>query len=227
MDEKIIIVLFSVFVGWLLAQSTEFAKNWWAGRSTKNGLVTELHDIQDQLQRVVLIHSRQLQIFALNGMEPSAALPVPNMFYKQYFKEAFSHLNREQRISYQLIHASLENLNKQNESLAKFFEESYKDLRISPDDNKRLSTIKVWGDRVIALYKITMDIRWHINYHLENPESPAFDIMGSMHESYLKFQQELDQNVKDIIENAKKQLKIEDFENIYDEKMFGQQRNNV
>ena len=147
-------------------------------------------------------------------MEPSAALPVPNMFYKQYFKEAFSHLNREQRISYQLIHASLENLNKQNESLAKFFEESYKDLRISPDDNKRLSTIKVWGDRVIALYKITMDIRWHINYHLENPESPAFDIMGSMHESYLKFQQELDQNVKDIIKNAKKQLKIEDFENI-------------
>jgi hypothetical protein len=40
--------------------------------------------------------------------------------------------------------------------------------------------------------------------------------MGSMHESYAKFEQELDQEVKDIIDKAK-ELKKEDFEKIHEE----------
>ena len=201
MEEKVVISLISVVLGWLLAQGTDFVKDWWAARKLKAGLLVELQDIQDQLQRVVMIHGRQLQIFALKGMEPSAALPVHNMFFKQYFKDAFSHLNREQRISYQLIHAALESLNKKNEELAKFFEESYKDLKLSPDDKRTLClTIELWGDRVITLYKTAMDLRWHIAYHLDNPNSPAFDLMGPMHESYVKFEQELDDEVKTIIE---------------------------
>ena len=92
------------------------------------GLLTELQDIQEQLQRIELIHARHLQVFALEGLEPSAALPVHNMFFKQYFKEAFTYLNRAQRNSYQLIHASLENLNRKNEELARFTEEAYKEF---------------------------------------------------------------------------------------------------
>lgn len=226
MEEKVVISLISVAVGWLLAQGTAFAKDWWTARKLRAGLLTELQDIQDQLQRVVLLHSRQLQISALKGMEPSAALPVQNMFFKQYFKEAFSHLNREQRISYQLIHASLESLNKGNEELAEFAEDTYKELRMSPDEKRTLSRIEVWGDRVIALYKTTMDVRWHIAYHLRNPKSPTFDIMGPIHESYVRFQQELDQEVKDIMEKAKKLTK-EDFEKIYDQRAFAKQRNTV
>lgn len=226
MEDKVVISLISVATGWVLAQGTAFIKDWWAARKLKVGLLTELEDIQDQLQRVVLIHARQLQVFALKGMEPTAALPIPNMFFKQYFKEAFSHLNRSQRISYQLIHSSLENLNKKNEDLAKFTEESYKDLKTKPDEQKTLSTIEVWGDRVIALYYKAREVGWHIEYHLRNPKSPAFDLMGPMHESYVKFEHELDQEVKDIIEKAKK-LKKEDFEKIYDEKAFSKGRNVV
>ncbi len=148
-------------------------------------------------------------------------------FYNQYFKDAFAHLNREQRISYQLIHSSLESLNTQNVSLIQFFEESYKDLCISPDDDKKERIIKVWRDRVIALYKNTMIIRWHIDYHLNNPESPSFDIMGAMHESYVKFLSDLDQDVKEIMKNAKDKLNIKDFEVIYDEKMFKESQKSV
>lgn len=166
-----------------------------------------------------MIHSRQLQIFALKGMEHKAALPLQNMFFKQYFKEAFSHLNRSQRISYQLIHASLENLNKKNDSLAEFAEESYKDLRTASNDKKALFTIEAWGERVIVLYKTAMTVRWHIEYHLRHPKAPTFDLMGPMHESYVKFKHDLDQEVKGIIDKAKN-LKKEDFERIYDEKTF-------
>lgn len=226
MEEKIIVVFIAIIVSWLFAQTTEYVKSWWRGKTTKNGLVTELHDIQNQLQRVVLTHTRQLQVVALNGMEPSSSLPVPNMFYKQYFKDAFAHLNQEQRISYQLIHSSLESLNKQNEALVQFFEESYKGLCITPSNERQTAIIKVWGDRVIALYKNAMAIRWHIDYHLKNQDSPAFDIMGLMHESYVQFQQDLDQDVKDIIKKAKENLTIKDFDIIYDEKMFEHNRNN-
>ncbi|AIS96296.1 hypothetical protein BTHA_1281 [Burkholderia thailandensis MSMB59] len=141
------------------------------------------------------------------------------MFFKQYYKEAFPHLNRSQRISYQLIHANLDNLNKKQEDLAKFTEESYKDVKTNPDDQKSLSIIEMWGDRVIALYKTTMAVRWHIDYHLRNPTCPAFDLMGPMHESYVKFEHELDQEVELIIEKAKT-LKRENFEKIYDANIF-------
>ena len=219
MDSKVLISLISVAIGWVLAQGTSLARYWWAARKLRAGLLTELEDIQDQLQRVVMIHARQVQIYAIKCMEPTAALPIQNMFFEQYFKEAFSYLNREQRISYQLIHASLKNLNAKNADLAKFTEESYRELAMSPDDGKRITIIDLWGDRVIALYKTAMDVRWHISYHVKNPTSPSFDIMGPMHESYVKFEQELDADVKSILENAK-QLKKEDFEKIYDKNSF-------
>lgn len=224
MEEKVVISLISVALGWLLAQGTAFVKDWWAARKLKAGLLVELQDIEDQLQRVVMIHSRQLLFVAHKGMEPSAALPVHNMFFKQYYKDAFSHLNREQRLSYQLIHASLESLNKKNEELAKFFEESYKDLKLSPGDKRTLPMIELWGDWVIALYKSAMALRWHIEYHLRNPNSPVLDHLGPVHESYVKFEQELDDEVRTIIDKAK-DIKKEDFEKIYDEKAFAQSRN--
>jgi len=227
MDEKIIVALVAIIVSWLFAQMTEYVKYRWAGKKTKNGLVTELSDIQNQLQRISVRGARQLQVASLKGMEPSSSLPVANMFYTQYFKDAFAHLNREQRISYQLIHSSLESLNTQNESLIQFFEESYKDLCIFPDDEKKEAIIKVWRDRVIASYKNTMIIRWHINYHLNKPESPSFDIMGEMHESYVKFLSDLDQDVKEIMKNAKNKLNIKDFEVIYDKTMFEESQKSV
>ncbi|MFM0231080.1 hypothetical protein [Paraburkholderia sediminicola] len=225
MEEKVVISLISVAAGWFLSQGTAFFKDLWEAKKMRAGLLTELEDIENQLQRVAMIHTRQLQIFALKGMEPTAALPVQNMFFKQYFKEAFSHLNRSQRVSYQLIHSSLDNLNKMQEGLAKFAEESYNEIKTEPDQ-KTQRMIEMWGDRVIALYKTTMDVRWHIDYHLRNPKCPTFDLMGRMHESYVKFEHELDQEVRLIIERAKT-FKKEDFEQIYNADAFTNKRPNA
>lgn len=51
------------------------------------------------------------------------------------------------------------------------------------------------------------------------PSSPSYSHLGPVHESHLKFEQELDIEVKKIIEGAKA-LKKEDLEKIYDEKIF-------
>ncbi len=219
MEEKILISLVSVALGWLFSQGTVFAKDWWAARKLRAGLLTELEDLEAQLQSVVVMHIRHLQIYANKGMEPAASLPIQNMFFRQYFKDAFSHLNREQRISYQLIHSTLENLNNKHETMAKLLEEFHEKHTTSPDDERTLATINVWGDRVIAAYKTAMVVRWHIAYHLRNPKTPGFDFKGPMHESYLKFEQELDDEVKLILEKAKG-IKREEFERIYDPKTF-------
>ncbi len=68
-------------------------------------------------------------------------------------------------------------------------------------------------------YKTVADILWHIEYHLNNANKPSFDLMGPMHHSYLKFEQQLDEEVKNIITMAMT-LKREDFEKIYDEQFF-------
>ena len=76
MDEKIIVALVAITVSWIFAQVTEYVKYRWAGKKSKNGLITELSDIQNQLQRISLSGARQLQVASLKGIEPSSSLPI-------------------------------------------------------------------------------------------------------------------------------------------------------
>lgn len=219
MDEKVFISLVSVGVGWLLAQGTAFGKDLWLARKLKRGLQHELEDIKEQMCRVEMLYARKLQIFSLKAIEPSASIPINNMFFKQYYKDVFSRLNRAQRLSYQLIHASLDTLNTKNENFAKLTAEICKNLKGSKDEAALLRAVELWGDEVIVIYKTVMDVMWHIDYHLKNKSNPTFDLMGPMHQRYLEFEEQLDQRVKEIIEKAKS-LKIEQFAEIQGEAIF-------
>jgi hypothetical protein len=210
MDEKVLIALISASVGWALAQGTALAKERWNIWKLKKGLFYELQDIKDQMQRVVMLYARQLQIYALNGMEPAAALPIHNFFFKHYYKDVLSSLNREQRISYQLIHATLDGLNKKSEDFAKFTEDLYKNLKGATDQATIGKAVELWGDRVVSLYKTSMDVLWHLEYHLKHANRPSYEVTGPIHESFLKYEEELDQEVKTIIEKAKS-MKRENF----------------
>lgn len=168
LDEKVVIALVSVGVGWLLAQGTVLATGLWTGWKLKRALLHELEDIKDQMHRVEMMYARKLQIYALEGIEPSASIPIHNIFFKQYYKDVFSRLNRNQRLSYQLIHATLDTLNKQNEDFAKLIDEIYRNLKGSTDKAAFERAVNLWGDKVIVLYKTAMDVLWHIEYHLRN-----------------------------------------------------------
>lgn len=219
MEPKVLISLVSVALGWLLAQGTTLARDWWEARRLRKGLIIELEDINAQLDRSLLIHRRQLQVFALKGMEPTSSLPIQSMFFKQFYKEAFSHLSREQRISYQLIHAQLEHLKTLIDHLTKQYSEFFRDHKASPDHKKALVAIELWGEYVIAIFKTAKIVKWHIDFHLNNRDKPSFDIMGPMHESYVKFVQDIDDEVAKVIEDAKG-LKREEFDKIYDPTQF-------
>ena len=203
MDEKTIGTLVSVGVGWALGQGTAIVKNWWQGKKLLKGLLTELDDIYEQLHRVELIHHRQLQIYALGGIEGSASLPIQNTFFKQYYKEAFRYLSRSQRISYQLIHASLDALNDANMKLHDFNRQIIDEYRATQTDNAKLGDLERWGEKVTQLYKSTMILKWYIRYHLDQEEIPIYDINGPFHKSYIQLEKDLDGKVKSIIDGAK------------------------
>lgn len=215
-DEKVVIALISIVGGWALSQGTTVFRDWWAARKRCHGLIIELKDTQEQLKRLQLIVQRQMQFFALRGIEPRTPLPIHNMFFKQFFKDAFPHLNRTQRLSYQIIHSSIDALNEQLASQSRFHNESYKLKAFGKDSDELMPLVQEAGDRSIALYKGVMETMWHIQHHLNNPVSPVLDSFGPVHRSYLVFLKELDDDVKKFLEAAKG-LKREDLEKFYDE----------
>ncbi len=213
LDPKVLISLVSVALGWLLSQSSTVFRDWWQARKLKTGLFEELCDLDDQLRRVVLIHARQIQFYALKGIEANASLPLQNMFFRQYYKESFSHLNRSQRLSYQLIHSLVENLNEQEKELAQLGFELERTHRPTVDQSVLKDDVERFGIKVIEVYKAARDCQWHIAYHRMNPEVPRMDLDGPMHQSYLEFLEVLETEVADAIKTSS-QLRREDLEAI-------------
>ncbi len=82
-----------------------------------------------------------------------------------------------------------------------------------------MAAVHHFGERVISIYRSAMTLRWHVRFHLQNKRKPVFDLYGPMHESYAKFEQELDDEVKKIIEGART-IDRSAFEKKYDVTQF-------
>jgi hypothetical protein len=221
MGERELVTIAAVAFGWLLAQITDVIRWMYASRKLRQGLLYELKDIDAQLERILHIHARQIQIYALRGVEPCAALPAPNMFFHQYFRDAFPYLNREQRLSYQLVHSSIDALNAKNERLGQWIEDVNPSRKAQEGTSDASAILEQWGEEVKALYRMAATTRWHIRYHLRNPSVPNMDVMGPMHEQYLKDQERINETIIDIMQRAKN-LNREDFDKTYDPRAFQQ-----
>lgn len=210
MDEKVLLSLVSVVVGWLLAQGTAFAKDYWSARKIKRGLVQELLDLQLQMQPVVMLYTRHLQIYALGGVDPNGHLPISNAFFKQYYKDVMLYLNSAERRSFQLIHAGIDTLNREGDDFIRFTKELYMDLKEASGPEAVHRSLEMWGGRSAALYKNAKDVLWYIEYHLRNPSNPGLEPGSPGHESYLKFLDEVNAESNRIIHESRG-LKREDF----------------
>lgn len=218
-NDKALLAIVSIAFGWLLAQGTTLIKDWLNIKRLKNGLLIELEDIRAQLERMQLQNKRNLQFYALKGIPNEGSLPIHNLFFRQYFKDVFGSLNREQRISYQLIHSHLDHLNQEQAALVSFLEKNY-EVRYGPADSEDAQkALREFGDRIIALQRVTMITLWHITFHLRNREKPGLDYKGPIHENYLLFLNEVEDDIRKTIEGASG-LKREDLEKIHDEKHF-------
>lgn len=219
MGEGQIVTLGAVVLGWRLGQLTSLVRWVYSAVALRRGLLQELEDLDAQLGRILLIHARQLQIYSLGGIEPTAALPAPNMYFRYYFGEAFPFLNREQRLSYQLIHSSVDSLNERNSNLMGCLR------TVSPEEDSKeggkedRDLLEEWGREVKELYRLAATTRWHIRYHLDNPNCPKLDFYGEVHESYLQNQENIEKTIEEIISKAKN-LNRQEFERWYNPRQF-------
>jgi hypothetical protein len=203
MDSKVIISLVSVALGTVLSQLATIGREHLTGRKLKQGLLIELGDLQVQLERMMVITQRQLQLLANQGIDCSAfSLPLSNLFFKTYFKDVFGKLNADQRNSYQLIHSVVNSINHQSESLRDTAEKIRDDMANCPE-KLMPAKFKRWEEDLITFYKGVMVLRWHIDYHQKFPIRPNYEILGESHEAYLVFIKELDESVKNILETSK------------------------
>ena len=210
-NDKGLLSIASIAFGWLLAQGTTLVKDWLNIRRLKDGLLIELEDIQAQLGSLRLYNNRSLQLFGAKALGNEKHPPIHNLFFKHYFKDVFGNLNREQRISYQLIHSHLDHLNQEQVALVSFYEKNY-EVRYGPaDSDDARKALREFGDRFIALQRVTLIALWHIHFHLHHRKSPHLDYGGPVHQSYLHFLNEVEDEIKKTIADAGS-LKREDFE---------------
>ena len=211
--------LISVVLGWILGQGTTLFRDFRTDRKLKKSLLLELSDIQIQLYRTRLSFQRQIELFSRHKIDPSTQVQIKSYFFDHHYKDVFNKLNRDQRMSYQVIHESLKALNEMTEELRPVTLDCFQTILRNPKDPEIPIKFKLWGDQLNCLYSNARTIEWHIDYHLRNPKRPVLDQMGSTHQSYLKFQESLKGEIETIKRNAQN-IKEENLGKIYPNELF-------
>jgi len=218
--EKIVIGLASVLAGWLLAQFTGILKDFLCLKKINKCLLEELKELESELERTLLIYSRMLQIYSQKGIDNGVPSPLSNHIFTNYYKDAVLGLNKEQRISYQLIHTLVGGVNagmlELREVTSNFQEKNITKGSISIED------VDLWGNKVISEFNNVAAAIWHIRYHLQNPNNPNLSTYTKSHEDYLKYLENVENRVSEIIKKAKT-IPREKFENTYNPETFAKE----
>ncbi|MGZ4956396.1 MAG: hypothetical protein ACXV8Q_14920 [Methylobacter sp.] len=217
--EKLILTLISILAGWLLAQFTGVIKDIRYKKKIQKCLIEELEELQTELNRMLISDSRKLQIYSLNCIDKFCSTPLSNHIFKNYYKDVVLILNKNQRISLQLIHTLIENINIRIKEQNKITEDLQKKQLLEGEGCISNAECKLWGEAVITeFHNVSMAI-WHIKFHLDNPKSPDLSPYTKEHEQYLQYLENVDKQVQKIMEEAKN-LKKKDFEKIYNPESF-------
>jgi len=218
LSTSIVVALVSLVAGWLLAQLTGLVKDRIKVRQIHRSLLAELRELHVGLDRTLLIYARQLQIHALQGIGIDIPLKLSNHIFNNYYKDVVLSLNEAQRISFQMIHTHIEELN------AEIIE--FRALTMRLHERSQFeevpTTVKEgdrWGKMVMAQFSHAAETCWHINHHLSNADSPGMGFKTRSHEKYLQYLQSVEDEIQKLLTQAKK-LSRADFERIYNANDF-------
>jgi len=219
---KLIIALSSVLLGWILAQFTGILKDWLYVRKIKKCIIEELYELCSELERTLLIYSRELQIHALKGIGNGSPTPISNHIFNNYYKDAVLDLNKKQRISLQLIHTLVDNINLGIKEFSNVTAELQKMHMLNMGDGINEKDGVYWGSLITSQFINIASAIWHIKFHLKNPKNPDLTPFTHNHELYLKYLDSIDKEMKKFIDAAKT-LDKSQFEMIYDPESFAKQ----
>ena len=214
----IVVALVSLIAGWFLAQLTGLVKDRLKVRQIHRSLLAELRELRVELDRTLLIYTRQLQIHALQGIGVDIPLKLSNHIFKNYYKDVVLSLNEAQRISFQMIHTHIEELNTEVvefRALTMRLHEraQFEGVPTTAKEGER------WGKTVMAQFSHVAETSWHIRHHLSNTDSPEMGFKTKAHQEYLQYLQGVQDEIQRLLLQAK-QLNRADFERIYNPNDF-------
>lgn len=202
-NEKLAITLTSAFVALAFSQLIIYCKHRYNQLCLKRALLEELEDIDTSLDSAIAICRQNLTMNVQKVHSGSMPLPIGSYIFDNYYKEVASEFSSPQRRSYQLIHHYINDINasivhltkKSNEESEAYF------LDVSSVDEKRR---RLWFDRLTSFYNTLCITRWHISHHLENTRNPELPYKGEVYESYMAFKNEIKEEIKELVIDARK-----------------------
>lgn len=216
---KLVIGLASALVGWFLAQFTSVAKTWAQRRKVKKLLIEELHDLDSEIKRLQTFYSRQLQIVGAQGIGNEIATCITNPIFKNYYKDALLSLNQKQRISFQMIHSLVDQVNSGIDELKKLTSDIHKEHFENGLSEKIVKAGKSWGEKVKAEYSHCASLQWQIRHHLANQSGPDLSSFTKAHENFCRFLEQAEVEADRLIQSGMN-IDRAKFEKIYDQEAF-------
>lgn len=218
---KVLIGVTSAFAGWLLAQFTSAAKAWDQRRKIKKLLLEELRDIDLGIQRLLLFYSRELQIYGANCIGNSSTTGISNYIFKNYYKDALLSLNQRQRISYQMIHLLVDQVNAGIIELKTIAQEIQNEHFANGPSQKIAKACKGWGEKVKAEYQHCATLQWQVRFHLQHKRSPDLSPYTKHHEDFTRYLQSVNDEADKVIQTGKT-IDRDKFNQIYVPESFAQ-----
>lgn len=200
---KLIIGLASAFAGWILAQFTSAAKTWVQRRKVAKLLIEELRDIEKQVVRLQMFYSRQLQIVGANGIGNTTSTGISNPIFKNYYKDALLSLNQDQRLSFQMIHSLVDQVNAGIEELKTLTTDIQNEHAENGMSERIIKAGGIWGEKVKAEYSHCASLLWQVKYHLENQGGPDLSPFTKAHEDFCRYLEQADVEADKLIEGGK------------------------
>jgi hypothetical protein len=201
---KLLIGVTSALAGWMLAQFTNVVTVWLQRRKVKKLLLAELGDLEKEVNRVQSFYARELQTYGARGIGNSGNAGLSNHIFKNYYKDALLSLTQEQRISYQLIHSMVDQVNigiqELREMTIEFQKENIAD-GITP--TKLNKAVDLWGGKVKAEYQHCASLLWQIQFHLKCKHYPTLSPNTRHPGEYARHMQKAQEEADKIVEGGK------------------------
>lgn len=216
---KVVIGLVSAFSGWILAQLTSGLKTFLNRRKVKKLLLEELLDLKEEIGRLLHFYARQLEMHGAKCISSETSIELTNPIYQNYYKEALLALNQKQRISFQMIHGLVDNVNQGINEFRELTSEAQSYYIKNGYDEEISKFGEAWGNLAKVEFGSCAALQWQINFHLRFPNGPDLSPYTKEHESYLKFLDGIRSKVQEYIDNGKT-IDREKFERVYDPSIF-------
>ncbi|MFQ2070401.1 hypothetical protein ACK35S_15215 [Aeromonas veronii] len=199
-DKDVVLPIVTALVGFLSAQFYAFIQARINRNKIKKNMFLELSDIDAQLENAQL--TLEGNIKHICNKEFSGAFPskIRTCVFNGFFVGVAIHLNRSQRVSYQIIHGYLDDINNE---LSYLVGETrvFRDEVFSNGGIER-SKLNIWMDRYRTIYTNICMARWHIRHHIDNKINPELPLSGCVYDEYQVFCRNIDKTLNDFIHES-------------------------